>query len=87
MTIAVALLLLIVSHLIPLPGFAATDPKHQHLSPSGQSVLLLVTKHSKYLVTCSQTRPSCPEALHLSSLMIENESVVNNCRVLTKLKT
>lgn len=73
MTIAVVLLLLLVSHLIPLPGLAAADPKHQHLAPLGYSVLLLVTKHSKYLVTCSQTRPSCPKALHLSSLTDDKE--------------
>lgn len=31
MTTAVALLLLAISHPIPVPGLAAADPKHQHL--------------------------------------------------------
>lgn len=71
--IVVALLVLVISHLIPLPGLAAADPEHQHLAPLRYSVLLLVTKHSKYLVTRSQTRPSCPEALCLSSLTDDRE--------------
>lgn len=50
MTTAVALLLLAISHLIPISGLATADPKCQQLSPSGYSVLLLVTKHYKDLV-------------------------------------
>lgn len=51
LTFTVALLLLVISHLIPVPGLATAEPKCQQLSSSGYSVLLHVTKRYKDLVS------------------------------------